>query len=90
MALTMLAEFTELRADHAASIAAMTEAAEIGRELGAWGDKTFVTARLAVMWARAGDLARARDEMALAQRAVEEVLERRTYPFLTHKSAVVG
>ena len=57
MALTQLAEFTELRADHAASIAALTEAAAIGRELGVWGDLTYVEARLAVIHARAGDLA---------------------------------
>src|SRR6202012_932095 len=37
VALTHLAEFTELRAEHAASIAALTEAAAIGRELGVWG-----------------------------------------------------
>ncbi len=58
MALTQLAEFTELRAEHAASISALTEAAAIGRELGVWGDLTYVEARLALIHARAGDLGR--------------------------------
>jgi hypothetical protein len=70
MALTQLAEFTELRADHAASIRELTEAAAIGRELGVWGDLTYVEARLAVIHARAGDLAAARAGMAEVERAV--------------------
>jgi predicted ATPase len=71
LALTHLTEFTELRSDHAASIAALTEAGAIGRELGVWGDLTYVQARLAVIHARSGDLARASEEIAQAQRAVE-------------------
>ncbi|HEY6497026.1 MAG TPA: BTAD domain-containing putative transcriptional regulator [Trebonia sp.] len=71
VALTQLAELTELRADHAASIEAMTEAAEIGRGLGIWGDLTYVRARLAIIRARAGDLISAREEIAQVQRAVE-------------------
>jgi hypothetical protein len=71
MALTQLAEFTELRADHAASIAAITEAAAIGRELGVWGDLTYIEARLAVLLARGGDPARASEEIAQVQRAME-------------------
>jgi len=70
MALTQLAEFTELRADHAASIEALTEAATIGRELAAWGDLTYVEARLALIRARAGDLATARTEMTRVERTV--------------------
>ena len=70
MALTQLAEFTELRADHAASIAAITEAVAIGREIGVWGDLTYVEGRLAVIHARAGDLARAQQEIGQVQRAV--------------------
>ena len=70
MALTQLAEFTELRADHAASIQALTEAAAIGCELGVWGDLTYVEARLALIRARAGDLAAARAGMAEVERAV--------------------
>ncbi|MDX6419874.1 MAG: hypothetical protein QOG28_4494, partial [Trebonia sp.] len=71
MALTQLAEFTELRADHAASIAAITEAVAIGREIGVWGDLTYVEGRLAVIHARAGDLDRAYAELDQVRRAVE-------------------
>jgi hypothetical protein len=71
VALTQLAEFTELRADHPASIAAITEASVIGRELGVWGDLTYVGGRLAVIHARAGDLERAYAEIGQVQRAME-------------------
>jgi predicted ATPase/DNA-binding winged helix-turn-helix (wHTH) protein len=71
MALTQLAEFTELRADHGASIAAITEAVAIGREIGVWGDLTYVEGRLAVIHARAGDLDRAYAELDQVRRAVE-------------------
>ena len=71
MAQTQLAEFTEMRADHAASIEAITEAATIGRELGVWGDITYVEARLAVIHARLGDLDRGYAEMAQVQRSIE-------------------
>jgi hypothetical protein len=71
MALTQLAEFTELRADHAASVAALTEAAAIGREIGVWGDLTYIEGRLAVVRARTGDLNRGYAEMARVQRSVE-------------------
>ncbi len=73
MALAQLAELTETRADHAASIAALAESAAIGRELGVWGDLTYVEARLALVRARAGDRDRgpgryARVEQAIAAR----------------------
>jgi predicted ATPase/DNA-binding SARP family transcriptional activator len=71
MALTQLAEFTELRADHAASIAALTEAAALGRELGVWGDLIYVEGRLAVIHARSGDFARAAAEMAAVGRTAQ-------------------
>jgi predicted ATPase len=71
MGLTQLAEFTELRADHATSIAVITEAVAIGREIGVWGDLTYVEGRLAVIHARAGDLDRAQREIGQVQRAVE-------------------
>ncbi len=70
MALTQLAEFTELRADHEASIKVLTEAAALGRELAAWGDLSYVEARLAVIRARTGDLATARTEMTRVERTV--------------------
>ena len=61
--LTVLADLTDLRADHAASIAALEEAVAIGRELNAWGDLAYVEARLAIVRARTGELARARAEL---------------------------
>ncbi|WP_187365612.1 AfsR/SARP family transcriptional regulator [Trebonia kvetii] len=71
MALTQLAEFAELRADHAVSIAALTEAAALGRELAVWGDLTFIEGRLAVIYSRSGDFARAEAEMAALRRAAQ-------------------
>jgi predicted ATPase/DNA-binding SARP family transcriptional activator len=71
LGLTMLAEFTELRADHAASIEVLTEAAALGRETGVWGDLGYVEARLAVIYARAGDLDRGYAELGRARRAME-------------------
>jgi predicted ATPase/DNA-binding SARP family transcriptional activator len=71
IALTQLAEFTELRGDHGASIAAITEAAAIGRELGVWGDLTFIEGRLALFYARAGDLDRGYAEIDKVQRAMD-------------------
>ncbi len=70
MALTMLVEFTELRADHAASVDALTEAAAIGREIGVWGDLGYVEARLGVVYARAGDLDRGYAEIGKARRVM--------------------
>jgi len=72
IALTQLTEFTEHRADHAASIEAITEAAAIGKELSVWGDLTYVQSRLAVLHARAGDFERAHTEIAQVERAVED------------------
>ncbi len=54
--LAQLAEFTEMRGDHRASIAALTEAGAATRELGAWGDRPYIEGRLALIRARAGDL----------------------------------
>jgi predicted ATPase/DNA-binding SARP family transcriptional activator len=71
LALTMLAEFTELRADHAASIDTLTEAAALGRETGVWGDLGYVEGRLGVVYARAGDLDRGYAEIGKARRVME-------------------
>ena len=79
LVLTILADLTDLRADHAASIAALEEAVAIGRELNAWGDLAYVEARLAIVRARTGELARARAELdrvahaALARRGQIDV-----------------
>lgn len=70
--LTQLAEFAELRADHTAAIAELTEAAALGRELGSWGDLSYIDGKLAIIRARAGDLAYARVELGRAERAAIE------------------
>jgi hypothetical protein len=71
MALTLaqLAEFTELRGDHAASIAVLEESASVGHELAAWGDLPYIHSRLATIRARAGDLAGAWTEWDRAKRS---------------------
>jgi predicted ATPase len=63
LVLTILADVIDLRADDAATIAALEEAVAIGRELNAWGDLAYVEARLATVRARSGDLARCRSEL---------------------------
>jgi predicted ATPase/DNA-binding SARP family transcriptional activator len=69
IALAQLAEFTELRGDHAESIAVLEEAGELGRELGAWGDLPYIGGRLATIHARSGDLDRAWQVWATTERA---------------------
>jgi predicted ATPase len=71
LVLTVLADLSDLRADHAASIAALEEAVSIGRELNAWGDLAYIEARLAINRARTGELARARAELDQAARAAQ-------------------
>jgi hypothetical protein len=66
--LAQLAEFTEIRGDHAASIAVLEEATPIGRELGVWGDLPYLIGRLASVRAKAGDLDRAWAEWNEAER----------------------
>jgi hypothetical protein len=70
ISLAQLAEFTELRGDHEASIAVLTEAAELGRELGAWGDLPFIEGRLATIRARSGDIDGAWAAWARAERLI--------------------
>jgi predicted ATPase/DNA-binding SARP family transcriptional activator len=70
--LTQLAEFAELRADHTAAIAELTEAAALGGELGTWGDLSYIDGKLAIIRARTGDLAYARAGLDRAERAAVE------------------
>ena len=74
-ALIQLAEFAKLRADHAATVAALQEAAAFGRELAAWGDLIYIDGLLAAVrpgwatWSRpATDLEQA--ERAQAERSM--------------------
>jgi predicted ATPase/DNA-binding SARP family transcriptional activator len=59
VALAQLVEYTELRGDHAASVAALEESDRLGRKLGTWGDVPYINGRLATVWARSGDMTRA-------------------------------
>jgi hypothetical protein len=68
-----LAEFAELRADHAAAIATLEEAEAAGHELSAWADLTYIDGTLAIVRARAGDFARARRGMERAERAAADL-----------------
>jgi hypothetical protein len=67
IALAQLVEYTELRGDHAASIAALQESAQLGRRLGTWADLAYIDGRLATVWARAGDIDRAWRDWARAE-----------------------
>jgi len=74
IALMYLAEFAELRADHASAIALLTEGRGVGSELGEhWVDLWYIDGMLAVIRARAGDLTGARDDLARASRAMDRV-----------------
>jgi tetratricopeptide (TPR) repeat protein len=74
IALMYLAEFAELRADHATAIDLLTEGRAIGGELDEhWVDLWYVDGMLAVVRARAGDLEGARDDLGQASRAMEKV-----------------
>jgi predicted ATPase/DNA-binding SARP family transcriptional activator len=67
-ALLELAKFAGLRGDHAVEAAALEEAVELGRELGAWGDLPQIDAMLASVRIRMGDLAGAREDLERAER----------------------
>lgn len=65
--LVQLAEFAQLRADYLTAIAAIDEAASLARELGAWGDLTHISGKLAAIRLRMGDLDGARADLERAE-----------------------
>jgi predicted ATPase/DNA-binding SARP family transcriptional activator len=67
--LYQMAEFAALRADHAAVVAVLEEAEQVGHSLEAWGDLTYIAGTLAVARARAGDMEGARGDLRRAERA---------------------
>ena len=71
-ALIQLAELAQLRADYATAITALQDAASFGRELGTWGDLSYIDGMLAVVRLRMGDLERARADLATAEHAQSE------------------
>ncbi|MGH3164805.1 MAG: ATP-binding protein, partial [Trebonia sp.] len=73
MVLMFLSEFAELRADHPAALAMLTEGRAVGAELGVhWVDLWYLDGMLARVRARAGDLAGARADMATASVAMSK------------------
>lgn len=67
-----LADFAKLRRDYAAAISPLEKAASLGQELGAWGDLSHITGKLATVQLRAGDLAAARANLERAERGDSE------------------
>ena len=67
--LIQLAELVQSRADYGTAIAALEEAASLGRELGAWGDLSYIDGMLAAIRLRTGDLDRARADLERAEHA---------------------
>jgi predicted ATPase/DNA-binding SARP family transcriptional activator len=70
--LMQLADFSKLRGDYTAAIAALEEAASLGQELGAWGDLSHIAGKLAFVQLRAGDLTAARANLERAERGDSE------------------
>ena len=69
--LMYLAEFAELRADHATALGMLAEGRSAGAELGGnWVDVWYIDGTLARVRARSGDLAGARADLARASRAM--------------------
>jgi ATP/maltotriose-dependent transcriptional regulator MalT len=69
LSLAQLAEFSELRGDHAASLVILEESGEVGRDLNTWGDLPYIQGRRATVLARAGDLPGAWSAWQQAERA---------------------
>ena len=67
VALVQLAEFARLRADYAPAIAALEEAGKLGRELGAWGDLSHISGKLASIRLRMDDFTAARADLERAE-----------------------
>jgi ATP/maltotriose-dependent transcriptional regulator MalT len=70
--LIQLAELAQLRGDYPTAVAALQDAATCGRELGTWGDLSYIDGMLAAVRLRMGDLDRARADLEQAERAQSE------------------
>jgi hypothetical protein len=71
-ALMQLSELAQLGADYVTAIAALEEARSFGRQLGAWGDLSYIDGMLAATRLRTGDLERARADLEQAEHAESE------------------
>jgi predicted ATPase len=70
--LMQLAELAQLKADYVTATAALEEARSFGRQLGAWGDLSYIDGMLAAIRLRTGDLERARADLEQAEHAESE------------------
>jgi predicted ATPase/DNA-binding SARP family transcriptional activator len=70
--LIQLAELAQLRGDYPTTVTALSDAASYGRELGAWGDLSYIDGMLAAVRLRMGDLEQARTDLELAEHAQAE------------------
>lgn len=70
--LMQLAELAQLKADYATAVAALEEAKSFGRQLGAWGDLSYIDGMLAAIRLRTGELDRARADLEQAEHAESE------------------
>jgi predicted ATPase len=70
--LIQLAELAQLRGDYPTTVAALQDAGKCGRDLGTWGDLSYIDGLLAAVRLRMGDLERARTDLETAERALFE------------------
>jgi predicted ATPase/DNA-binding SARP family transcriptional activator len=68
-ALIQLAELAQLRGDYPTTVASLEDAGRFGRELGTWGDLSYIDGMLAAVRLRMGDLDRARADLEQAEYA---------------------
>jgi predicted ATPase/DNA-binding SARP family transcriptional activator len=71
-ALIQLAELAQVRGDYPTTVAALLDASESGRELGTWGDLSYIDGMLAAVRLRMGELGQARANLDQAERAQSE------------------
>ncbi|HLK77278.1 MAG TPA: BTAD domain-containing putative transcriptional regulator [Streptosporangiaceae bacterium] len=71
-ALIQLAELAQVRGDYRTTVAALLDAGESGRDLGTWGDLSYIDGMLAAVRLRMGDLAQARADLEQAEQAQAE------------------
>jgi predicted ATPase/DNA-binding SARP family transcriptional activator len=72
-ALIQLAELAQVRGDYPTTVAALLDAGASGRDLGTWGDLSFIDGMLAAVRVRMGDLAQARADLEQAEQAQAEL-----------------
>jgi predicted ATPase/DNA-binding SARP family transcriptional activator len=70
--LIQVAELAQLKGDYAEAIAALEDAGLCGRELGSWGDLSYIDGMLAAVRLRMGDLDRARADLEAAEHTQSE------------------